>query len=71
MNEDVLAHIFEPFFTTRDVGEGTGLGLSVAHGIVTSMGGVISVESVEGARGTVFRVYLPAAAVHERARALS
>ncbi len=70
MNEEVLAHIFEPFFTTRDVGEGTGLGLSVAHGIVTSMGGVISVESVE-ARGTVFRVYLPAAAVHERARALS
>ena len=70
MNEDVLAHIFEPFFTTRDVGEGTGLGLSVAHGIVTSMGGVISVESVE-ARGTVFRVYLPAVAAHERARALS
>ena len=70
MNEDVLAHLFEPFFTTRDVGEGTGLGLSVVHGIVTSMGGVISVESVES-RGTVFRVYLPAATAFERARALS
>ena len=70
MNEDVLAHLFEPFFTTRDVGEGTGLGLSVVHGIVTSMGGVISVESVE-VRGTVFRVYLPAATAFERAQALS
>jgi signal transduction histidine kinase len=59
MDEAVLAHIFDPFFTTRDVGEGTGLGLSVVHGIVTAMRGVITVESSVGT-GTIARVYLPA-----------
>ena len=61
MDESVLSHIFDPFFTTRDVGEGTGLGLSIVHGIVTSMGGVITVESTVGT-GTMVQIYLPAAA---------
>jgi signal transduction histidine kinase len=61
MDESVLEHIFDPFFTTRDVGEGTGLGLSIVHGIITSLGGVIVVESTVGI-GTTVQIYLPAAA---------
>ncbi len=60
MTEDVIEKLFVPFFTTKDVGEGTGLGLPVAHGIVTSHGGSIRVESALG-RGTRFEIELPLA----------
>ena len=58
--EAIRQRIFEPFFSTKGVGQGTGLGLSVAHGIVTHHGGSIEVGSEVG-RGTRFRVILPRA----------
>jgi signal transduction histidine kinase len=58
MPADVLEHIFEPFFTTKPVGEGTGLGLSVAYGIIKEHGGWIHVDSRVGS-GSRFTMVLP------------
>jgi signal transduction histidine kinase len=58
MSDEVMKNIFNPFFTTKDVDEGTGLGLSVVHGIVTSHRGEIDVASVVD-QGTIFTVRLP------------
>jgi CheY-like chemotaxis protein len=53
-----MGRIFEPYFTTKETGRGTGLGLSVIHGIVKNHNGAISCQSIPGS-GTTFEVYLP------------
>lgn len=58
MDKKTVAKIFDPFFTTKETGEGTGLGLSVVHGIIKKLDGAITVSSNVG-EGTSFCVYLP------------
>lgn len=64
MSDDIRAQIFLPFFTTKDVDEGTGLGLAVVHGIVTTHGGTINVETAPG-QGARFEVSFPLTAPEE------
>jgi CheY-like chemotaxis protein len=68
MPPEIQERIFEPFFTTKGPGEGTGMGLSVVHGIIASHGGAMTVESAPS-HGTTVRVYLPESAALPVARA--
>ncbi len=73
MSPEIVSRVFDPFFTTKQVGEGTGLGLSVIHGIMTDMGGEIKVSSQEGV-GTTFTMIFPISSsdkAHSKARNLS
>ena len=60
IEQNVLPRIFDPFFTTKAPGEGSGMGLSVVHGIIKNMNGSISVETEYG-KGTAFHIYMPKA----------
>lgn len=62
MSREMITRIFDPYFSTKDVGEGSGLGLSIVHGIVNGYKGFISVDSVLG-EGSTFNIYLPIAEV--------
>jgi len=64
MDEKTMVQCLEPFFTTKDIGQGTGLGLSVVHGIVKGHGGFVNIESEPG-EGSSFYVYLPCMANEE------
>ncbi|MBU0480919.1 MAG: DUF3365 domain-containing protein [Proteobacteria bacterium] len=58
ISEEDMPHIFDPFFTTKEVGDGTGLGLSVTFSLIKKMGGAITVDSEIG-KGSIFRISIP------------
>ena len=60
MTEEILSKAVEPFFTTKEIGKGSGLGLSMVHGVATQSGGGLRIDSRVG-RGTTVNVYLPRA----------
>ncbi|RJP95195.1 MAG: PAS domain S-box protein [Desulfobacteraceae bacterium] len=68
ISPQIMPSIFDPYFTTKKIGQGTGLGLSVVHGIIKTLGGGITVQSDIGS-GTTFDIYLPA--VKSNARGIS
>lgn len=69
MSEELQKRVFEPFFTTKEIGVGTGMGLSVVHGVVKSIGGAIAIKSTIGV-GTTFSILLPLAEQEQEERSV-